>query len=1022
MLPQSSPATVPTGTVALVFTDIEGSTRLWERCGDAMRDALDLHDRLMRELLSRTSGYEVKTQGDSFMVAFSWVGEALRWCLDVQEALLRVPWPAELLEHAEAAEKRGPRGLLHRGLRVRMGLHVGEPEYRVDPRTGRVDYFGRMVNVASRVSDAGHGGQVLVSGAAWEQVSSALEALGKPVARALGEFRLKGLAEPVPLVEVLPASLADRRFAGLRVPEERRGNVPSAMDALIGREAELASMRRWLDEGVRLITLLGPGGMGKTRLATHFGATQLEARLWDGGVWLCDLTEARTVEDICHAVARALGVALTREADTSDPAERLGRALAGCGAALVLLDNVEQVMQHMPSTVGRWLSLAPRSRFIVTSREALRLTGEKLLDLAPLGLPAEGEQRLEELARSEAVRLFVQRAHAARGHFELTEAEAPLVADIVRRLDGIALAIELAAARTHLLSVRQLRDRLSRRFELLRSGLRGASHRQATLWGAIDWSWTLLDATEQAALAQCSVFHGGFTLEAAEAVLVLPPGGADLLDTLQLLRSKSLLKMSAPDSGGGEPRLSMYESIREYASARLAEQHDGPSTLTRHADYYVTQARALRDQVRGGGGLEALHRLALERENLLAACDSSLMTVPNTAESVSRALSGLIALEPDVAARGPAGLLLPRLDLALELAASLPVAPLLRAEGLAVRGRARMEAGLLALARQDLEAARDAFHAQGAVARKKEALVDLSIVARHEGDTAAAWSLVQEALRLPSQGNRWLEAYALGNLGLVEQSRQGAAAAIPHLRAALELFRAVGDTTFEAMFLVNCGLAIGEAGRAVEAMPFLEEGISKAVSVGYHMGHIVARMDLGCILLGEDRAAEAREQLEAAERMGRQLGIRLLEGMTRGELGRALLALGAMEEARSHLGAASAVLEPVSRSHALRFAVYLAAAHALEGKLTVARQGFTELEATPELAAEPALRALTSLLRATVELAELRAAPPGSEQAAQAARRLQKRLERARQAPAEEASSDLRSSLRMLERWSSAQA
>jgi predicted ATPase/class 3 adenylate cyclase len=986
-----------------------------------MREALELHDRLMRELLAQTSGYEVKTQGDSFMVAFSWVGEALRWCLDVQEALLRVPWPAELLEHAEASEKRGPRGLLHRGLRVRMGLHVGEPECRMDPRTGRADYFGRMVNVAARVSDAGHGGQVLLSGAAWAQVANTLEALGRPVARPLGEFRLKGLEEPVPLVEVLPASLADRRFAGLRVPEERRGNVPSAMDALIGREAELACLRRWLDEGVRLITLLGPGGMGKTRLATHFGATQLEARLWDGGVWLCDLTEARTVEDICHAVARSLGVALTREGDTTDPAERLGRALAGCGASLVLLDNVEQVIQHMPSTVGRWLSLAPHTRFLVTSREALRLTGEKLMDLAPLGLPPEGEERLEELARSEAVRLFVQRARAARGHFELTAAEAPLVADIVRRLDGIALAIELAAARAHLLSVRQLRDRLSRRFELLRSGLRGASHRQATLWGAIDWSWTLLDATEQAALAQCSVFHGGFTLEAAEEVLVLPPGGADLLDTLQLLRSKSLLRMSAPDAGG-EPRLSMYESIREYASARLAEQQGGPSMAARHAEYYVTRARGLRDQVRGGGGLEALRRLALERENLLAACDNSLATVPATPGSVSRALDGLVALEPDVAARGPAGLLLPRLERALELSASVPVEPLLRAEALAVRGRAHMEAGQLASARKDLEAAREAFHTLGAAARKKETLVALSIVARHEGDMAAAWSLVQEALKLPSGGNRWLEAYVLGNLGLVEQSRLGAAAAIPHLRAALELFRAVGDTTFEAMFLVNCGLAIGEAGRAVEAMPYLEEGMAKALSAGYHMGHIVARMDLGCILLGEDRAEEAREHLEAAERMGRQLGIRLLEGMTRGELGRALLAVGAMESARAHLSAASAVLEPVSRSHALRFSAYRAAAQAMEGKLPVARQGFAELEAAPELQDEPALRALTSLLRATVELVELRAAPPGSEQAQRAHQELQQRLERARKAPTEEASSDLRGSLRLLERWSSPQA
>jgi tetratricopeptide (TPR) repeat protein len=406
-----------------------------------------------------------------------------------------------------------------------------------------------------------------------------------------------------------------------------------------------------------------------------------------------------------------------------------------------------------------------------------------------------------------------------------------------------------------------------------------------------------------------------------------------------------------------------------------------------------------------------------ERENVLAACDSSLAVEPCTPQSITRALLGLVALEPDVAVRGPAGLLLPRLERALDLAESMPVEPMLRAEALAVRGRAHLEAGQLASAKRDLEAARDAFHALEAMAWKKEALVDLSIVARHEGDIAMAWRLVQEAQALPSAGRRWLEAYTLGNLGLVEQSRQGAEAAIPHLRAALELFRAVGDTTFEAMFLVNCGLAIGEAGRAAEAIPYLEEGMAKALSAGYRMGHIVARMDLGCILLGEGRASEACEHLAAVERMGRQLGVRLLEGMTRGELGRALLAVGSLAAARSHLSAAVSVLEPVSRSHALRFSAYHAAAHALEGALPLARQGFGELEAAPELRDEPALRALTSLLRATVEAVELRVAPPGSEEAQRAEREFQQRLERARSAPAAETSSDLRGSLRLLERW-----
>jgi predicted ATPase/class 3 adenylate cyclase len=1012
--------------VALVFTDIEGSTRLWERCGGAMREALEVHDGLLRELLARTSGYEVKTQGDSFMLAFPWVGEAVRWCLEAQQALLHAPWPEELLAEASTAEVLGASGPVYRGLRVRMGVHVGEPECRIDPRTGRTDYFGRMVNMAARVADAGHGGQVLLSGVAWAQVAEALPSLGlgpgHVSARPLGEFRLKGIADPVPLVEVLPAALADRRFAALRTPEERRGNVPGEPNALIGREAELEALRHWLDEGVRLITLLGPGGMGKTRLATHFGALQQEARLWDGGVWLCDLTEARTVEDICHAVARALGVSLTHDGCESDPAERLGRALAGGGAALVILDNLEQLIPHMPATVGRWLALAPRARFLVTSREALQLPSERRLDLAPLGLPPAGASDLATIAQSEAVRLFVQRARAARGGFELTAAEAPLVADIVRQLDGIALAIELAAARTSFLGVAQLRKRLSRRFELLRGNRRGGSPRQATLWDAIDWSWNLLEPSEQQALAQCSVFRGGFTLEVAEAVLALPPWGLGALDILESLRAKSLLRAWTPEGFGGELRLGMYESIREYASARLVETGEEPGMSARHAAYCIGRARGLREQVRGGGGLEALRRLALERENLLAACDSSLATWPPTRDAVTRALTGLVALEPDVSARGPVGLTLQRLDRALQQATTVEVDPRLYAEALAVRGRSHLEAGQLAAAREDLERARESFHALGAVARKKEALVDLSILSRHEGDVGAAWALIQEARALDSGGNRWLEAYTEGNLGLVEQLRRGAAAALPHLRAALALFRAVGDATFEAMFLINCGLLMGEAGASTaEAAACLEEGMTRALSAGFQVGHVAARLNLGCLLLGMDRAEEAYEHLEAADQMGRQLGLRLLEGAARGELGRASLALGAGESARQQLSEALGILGPVSRSNALRFTAYLSATHAMEGRLAEARTGFAELEAAPEPRDDVALGALVALLRATVDGAELRGAPPGSEEARRAERAFHQRLEAARAAPAEAASSDLRGSLRLLERWRQAE-
>jgi predicted ATPase/class 3 adenylate cyclase len=1007
---------VPTGTVVLVFTDVQGSTRLWERCSDHMRAALDVHDQVLRALLAEGDGYEVKTQGDSFMVAFASVVEAVRWCLRAQEALLKAPWPEALLAEPDAAEVWSGRVMVHRGLRVRMGVHQGEPECRIDPCTGRADYFGRMVNVAARVGDAGHGGQVLVSGETWARVRDELEALGWPVARPLGEYHLKGIEEPIALVEVLPPSLAERRFEAPRVQRVRRGNVPGEPGELIGREEELARLRRHFGQGARLVTLLGPGGMGKSRLATRFGNLELGACSWEGGVWMCELAGAASVDDICHAVGQALGVALTRSAEAHEPEERLGLALAGRGDVLLILDNVETVAQHLPALLGRWCRLAPRARFLVTSREALRLPEERLLDLEPLRVPEEGETRLEHLARCEAVHLFVQRARAVRASFELTAAEAPLVADIVRNLDGIPLAIELAAARTHVLGVVQIHQRLSRRFELLRGGRRDGSARQSTLWGAIDWSWNLLEPAERAALAQCSVFRGGFTLEAAESVLMFPPGGPDVLECIQSLRSKSLLRAYEADGLTGELRLGMYESIRQYASSRLAERGEGAMLAARHADCYLALARRLSASLHGEGGELAFRRLALERENLLAACDNALAVVPATAGSMERALGLLVALEADVTARGPVGMTLARLDRALELSATTEVQPLSRAEALAVRGRTRHGAGLLAAARRDLEAARSAFQRLGAVDQEKRVLVDLCIVARDEGEMGAAWGLVREALELPSEGDRWLEAYTVGNLGILELGRHGAGAALPHLRTALELFRAVGDVAFEVGFLNNYAMALGESGSTAEAVALLGEAMEKASRVGDRSGHALARVNLGCFLLDTGRAAEAREHLEAARRMGRQLGMRILEGVALGELGRALVALGAVEAAHTCLAESVSLLAPVSRWHALRFTAHLTAVQAALGRLATAREGFESLEATPELREDPVLSELTSLLRASLDLAEAVRDSLESERGMRALESARRRVARARSAPAEAASSDLREALRVMDR------
>jgi predicted ATPase/class 3 adenylate cyclase len=978
-----------------------------------MREALELHDEALRAVLDRSSGYEVKTLGGSFMLAFSSPVEAVHWCLEAQEALLQVAWPKELLAQPEAAEELGARGgLLHRGLRVRMGVHVGEPECRADERTGRVDYLGRVANTAARVVAAGHGGQVLVSGAVWARIAA--EETGRYPARPLGAFRLRGIESPIALVEVLPASLSERRFGMPLAPRERQGNVPALQPSLIGRSAELETLRRWFKEGTRLLTLLGPGGMGKTRLATHFGALELESCAWEGGVWLFELAEARTADALCHTVGQALGVPLRHEGEEQDPVEQLGLALNDCGDVLIILDNLEQATRHGARLLERWLALAPRARFLVTSREELGLPEERLLDLGPLTLPAAEESRLEVIAGSEAVRLFVQRAREVRGSFELTANEAPHVVDIVRRLDGIALAIELAAARTGVLGVGQLRERLSRRFELLRSGRRDASARQATLRGAIDWSWNLLEQAERCALAQCSVFRGGFTLEAAEAVLALPPGAGSVREVLQSLRARSLLRAQEVEGAGGEPRLGMYESICQYAADRLQELGGAAALVARHDEWFLALARGLRERRRGAGGAEALRRLALERENLLAACDTALAVVPATPQSVGLALEALEALELDVVTRGPISLLLTRLDQTSELAGALVVAPEHQAAIHALRGRVHMEAGHTEAARRDLEQARSVLSASGDVAGEKRVLVDLSIVARHQGQVAAAWEFVQQAQLLASGGDLWLEAYARGSLGLLEQVRTGAEAALPHLLAAQALFQEVGDVTFEVAFTTHCAVALGEMGCVGEAMARVTEAMTRAASVGDRAGHTLARLHLGCLLLEEGRTLESREHLVAVVRMGRQLGVRLLEGTAMGELGRAELALGELAEARHWLAEAVSSLQEVARGHALRFAAHRAAVEAVLGDLPAALSSFVALEEEPEVHASPVLRELVTLLRAAADLAVAEEAPVGSEAAQQAREAVRQRVEAVHGTPGVLASSDLRGAVRFL--------
>lgn len=582
----------PTGDVTLVFTDIEGSTRLWQLLSGGFQTILRHHHIVMRTCLAAHHGYEVKTEGDSFMIAFSDPQDAVAFCVDAQERLFATRWPVELMDDVDPA---------FGGLRVRMGVHWGSPTCAVDAVTQRMDYFGLMVNRASRIAHAALGGQILISrevfdGIQWDEIDG--------VVTDLGPRPLRDLHEVTHLYQVLPKALSHRIFGSPNATRWWRTNLVTANDSFVGRTAELKEMESHIQSETRLLTIIGAGGTGKTRVASHFGRQHLSD--FEGGVWFADLSIATSRQEVCQSVGDALGIPLT----ASDTIEQVGNAIRARGRTLLILDNLEHLIADAAPLLSAWMKAAPAAFFIVTSRERLRMAGETLLYLDPLDT-------------EEAVLLFATRARAVRPDFELTPKTRVLVEEIVGRLDCMSLAIELAAARCSILRPEQLLQRLSQRFRLLRGGKRDASHRQATLRNAIDWSWRLLEPSEQAGLAQLSVFAAPFTLEAAEAVLILDgyPDSPWPMDIVASLRDKSLLRLFPSDEGEHD-LFGMYQTVQEYAAEKLEDRPDeGDAARRCHMDFYAGISRGITDyEFKHGKGYAVL---LAEYQNLYRAFESA---------------------------------------------------------------------------------------------------------------------------------------------------------------------------------------------------------------------------------------------------------------------------------------------------------------------------------------------------------------------------------------------------------------
>jgi predicted ATPase/class 3 adenylate cyclase len=576
-------ADLPSGTVTFLFTDIEGSTALWERDRQAMAAAVQRHIALLNTAIQAHGGIHFKTVGDAVQAAFPTAPEALAAALDGQRALLADDWG-----------RSGP-------LRVRMALHAGEaiPDERGD-------YLSAPLNRISRLLSIGYGGQILLSQTVQQLTRGALP-LGVEL-RDLGEHRLRDLLEPERVFQLVHPDLP-AVFPPLKTLDYRPHNLPLQPTPFLGREREVAAVADLLcREAVRLVTLTGPGGIGKTRLALQTGADLLDD--FPDGVFFVDLAPLTDPSVVASVTAAALGLRL----EGGRPAEEALRAFLRDRQLLLVLDNFEHVLPAAP-LVGELLA-TPGPKVLATSRTPLHLRAEHEVPVLPLALPDPRRQESAQvLSQYEAVRLFIARATAVDPAFTVDDTVAPAVAEICARLDGLPLAIELAAARVKLLPPSALLARLERRLQVLTSGPRDAPARQRTLRDTIAWSHDLLTPEQQMVFRRLAVFAGGCTFDGAEAV-TNADGALDLFEAIAALVDASQLRQNV--GTGAEPRFWMLETVREYGLERLAESGEEAMIREWHAAHFVAQVARAAVSIRGPGQVEWLDRIEADLDNIRA--------------------------------------------------------------------------------------------------------------------------------------------------------------------------------------------------------------------------------------------------------------------------------------------------------------------------------------------------------------------------------------------------------------------
>ena len=882
---------------ALLLTDVVDSTRITERLEERAATALwSSHDRLARDLIATWRGREID-KTDGMLVLFDAVADAVGYALAYHDALREQALDIE----------------------ARAGIHVGPIGLRPNPAEDvargakPIEVDGIALPMVARVMSVALGGQTLLS-------EDARRALGPTSLRvhSHGHWQLHGIEEPVELFEIGGRDIRFRSpqdgakaYRVIRQGEiwqpmrELRHSLPAERDTFVGRQQLLEALAGKIDAGARLVSVLGMGGVGKTRLVTRFAWTRRVE--YPGGVWFCDLSQARAIDSLLFAVAQGLEVPLGQ----ADPVVQLGQAIAGRGKCLIVLDNFEQVAKYAEETLGRWLERAPLAQFVVTTREVLGIVGEEIVAVPPLEF-------------DDAVQLFLKRANAARIGYSPGPEDVIAIGQLVKVLDCLPLAIELAAPRVRVLGTRALLARMKGRFDVLLAHA-GRNDRQATLRAAFDWSWELLSEAEKATLARLSVFEGGFTLESASAVVDLnaAPASVQVIDLVQWLVDKSFVRQVS------DVRFDLLESVREYAGQHLRTsgsfQQSGPlceaDARTRHWQFFanVDEAAALADR-------------CADLSNLVAAC--------RAAAAAGDGLSAVGCLVRAWAALRLTGPYRAGVDLAETVERMGPLGDAEKAQVHWVAASALDALGNADAARPHVDSGLELASRAGDAAGTVRLLIvraNLQILGDELDDALAT---LEEALRLSRDlGDDALEAAALNASGRLLDHQSRFAEARERYESALAIATARGDRRTEGGLVGNLGGLHHALGELEQARAHYERALALASEVGDRRQEGNGRCNLGLLYQEQGKSAEARAQFELALGAAREMGHTRLAYIVTCNLGILLTAEGRLEEATRHLkDAVSGAMAASDRRSEGQFRGYLAAALARQGLLDEARE------------------------------------------------------------------------------------